>query len=220
MIDLNTIITSDHHFYHKNITQFEPNRVTAMRIDGYEDHEEWIYENWNSSISKNTNVLYLGDFAFKEIEKVSNNLNGNISLILGNHDRKGKQVYKDLHQVFNGTILIEDIDYQYNLCIQDDPLMSGVIKEIQNYRILFSHYPLFNDCEYDIRNERIRKRIKFLEYLYIKYNCNLNIHGHTHSNKSTFKNAINVSFDYTKFRYLTLNEHILNYQKKVLYKNI
>ena len=63
-IDENTFIISDTHLGHKSILQFEPCRVSAMRIDGFEDHEEWIIHNWNSVVGPNDLVLCLGDFAF------------------------------------------------------------------------------------------------------------------------------------------------------------
>ena len=68
-IDENTWIISDTHIGHKNILEFEPCRLTAMRIDGYEadEHDQWIIHNWNSVVKPDSNILHLGDFAFKQL---------------------------------------------------------------------------------------------------------------------------------------------------------
>ena len=67
LIDENTWIISDTHLGHKNILEFEPCRLTQMRIDGYyaDEHDQWIIDNWNTTVKPEDTVLHLGDFAFK-----------------------------------------------------------------------------------------------------------------------------------------------------------
>lgn len=207
-IDLNTILSSDHHFGHKNVVIFEPRRQTFMQLDDYDNHDDWLLYNWNSQIKKEDNVLHLGDLAFKYIQAYMPRLNGHIELILGNHDRKGLQTYLSLEKVYRG-IEIHENNNILKVTNDEDPLLSGLIITISGIKIMFSHYPVFNENKYDLENEKIYNRMKILERLYNDYHCDINIHGHTHSNNSTFKNAFNVCIDANNYKIITLND-ILN----------
>lgn len=78
--------TSDTHFYHHNIIKFEEGYHDFKSI---RDHDEKIIENWNKKVPKDAIVFHLGDFALAGTSKICNTvdrLNGQIKLILGNHD--------------------------------------------------------------------------------------------------------------------------------------
>lgn len=78
--------TSDHHFGHANIIEFESKRSHFSDI---KEHDDFLIDAWNSTVSKSDTVYHLGDFAWrgKELFKVvARKLNGNIHLIRGNHD--------------------------------------------------------------------------------------------------------------------------------------
>lgn len=74
-----------------------------------------IIKNWNDTIKENDIIIHLGDFAFGDdncIKKLISKLNGTKILILGNHDKKSKNwfknagfnyVYKKL--IFNNVII-------------------------------------------------------------------------------------------------------------------
>jgi calcineurin-like phosphoesterase family protein len=50
---------------------------------------ETLITNWNNVVSKKDTVIHIGDFAFKQsevIKSVFERLNGNIHILLGNHD--------------------------------------------------------------------------------------------------------------------------------------
>lgn len=82
--------TSDTHFGHKNILEFCNRPFSSV-----EEMNEKLIENWNSVVGKNDYVFHLGDFAFGGSQlwnSVLDRLNGNIFLILGNHEMK------NLHQ--------------------------------------------------------------------------------------------------------------------------
>lgn len=79
---------SDTHFGHSNIIKYcdRPYKtVEEMNID--------IIQKWNSIVGKDDTVWHVGDFAFfrknetDKIKKIITKLNGNINLLLGNHDR-------------------------------------------------------------------------------------------------------------------------------------
>jgi calcineurin-like phosphoesterase family protein len=66
--------------------------------------DEVIMHNWNSCINDQDIVLHLGDFAWKHISAISNQLNGRKLLLKGNHDRSRPSIYQS-----SGWKLIDDI---------------------------------------------------------------------------------------------------------------
>ena len=84
----------DTHFNHENIIQY-----CNRPFSNVDEMNEYIINQWNSMVEKDDLVYHLGDFALQsDKDTVSNlvqQLNGNIILILGNHDRWGKQKFRD-----------------------------------------------------------------------------------------------------------------------------
>lgn len=87
-------ITSDSHFFHKNVIAFENRPFRDV-----EHMNKELIKNWNSVVSKNDKVFHLGDFAFANKDKIKDivsQLNGNIILIMGNHDKhRNPSFYRD-----------------------------------------------------------------------------------------------------------------------------
>lgn len=85
---------SDTHFNHTNIIKY-----CNRPFENTEEMNNYIVKQWNKTVGKNDIVYHLGDFALpnsKEmITNLVNQLNGSIILILGNHDRRGKQWFLD-----------------------------------------------------------------------------------------------------------------------------
>lgn len=213
VINEDTLIISDTHFGHNKILDFEPCRLTQLKVDGFNDneHDEWLINKWNSVVGKDDTVLHLGDLAFKGITNYLPRLNGNIILVLGNHDRKPQVdayssitvldgCYINLNEVL--TKVVTSSDKLYNL-------FSGLVIEVNDKRILFSHYPVFNSDkinEYDHKNPNISPRISLLENIFSSNNCDLNIHGHIHSGNNAFKNSKNVSLENINFKPIRLGD--------------
>lgn len=90
----NLFLTSDSHFNHVNIIKF-----CNRPFDSVEEMNETLISNWNNTVPKDGIVFHLGDFAFGGSEvwhKILSRLNGQIHLILGNHDLKNfRQGYAD-----------------------------------------------------------------------------------------------------------------------------
>ena len=90
----NLFFTSDNHFNHANIIKF-----CNRPFDSVEEMNETLISNWNNTVPKDGIVFHLGDFAFGGSEvwhKILSRLNGQIHLILGNHDLKNfRQGYAD-----------------------------------------------------------------------------------------------------------------------------
>ena len=78
--------TADTHFGHTNIM-----RYCHRPFDNVGDMDDEIIERWNKVVKPGDAVYHLGDFAFtrsaKEAGLIARTLNGQIHLILGNHDR-------------------------------------------------------------------------------------------------------------------------------------
>jgi calcineurin-like phosphoesterase family protein len=241
-INENTWIISDTHFNHNNILAFETKRLDEMVKDmpelkplqqKMEDltceegrkseltdllnilepiHTQWMIGRWNTKVKKDDLVLHLGDFAWKGMQDVIPQLNGRKVLILGNHDRKGSQVYKDFEYVIRGLWLEVDFDENHYLKgASQDELFSVLIKNIDGKRVMLSHYPVDENEITFTRNEKMIKRIEVLKEMYYYYECEMNIHGHTHSNNMidrdtrVFKNA---SFENIGFMPIKIKELI------------
>lgn len=95
--------TADTHFGHKNILKF-CNRPFAT----IEEMDEALIERWNEKVAPDDDVYHLGDFALTSVAKtrdVLNRLNGNIHLIIGNHESSALQCadrfvwVKDYHEL-------------------------------------------------------------------------------------------------------------------------
>jgi calcineurin-like phosphoesterase family protein len=221
-LSLNMGLISDSHFGHvKVFEKFEPIRKEYTFKQGKEslqDFEKLMQRNWNVKINdKNKTLLHLGDFCIdkkqpgKSEENIKNNtrvLNGLKILIKGNHDKSENHVYLNNGWNFvidRPVILLNDeiraIDNapHYTTCI---------ITEINGKRIMFSHFGIH---QYDERFERkYGNDFKFLTKLYNDYNCEINIHGHSHSNAINSEKSFNCSVEVINFTPKTLME--INYE--------
>lgn len=77
-------LTSDTHFGHNRAFLYEPRGFTNVQ-----DMNETIVKNWNEVVGPNDTVYLLGDVMLNNNEiglTLLKQLNGNIHIILGNHD--------------------------------------------------------------------------------------------------------------------------------------
>lgn len=90
----NIFFTSDTHFGHRNII-----RLCNRPYESIEEMNAKLIENWNSVVDEHDVVYHLGDFALGGStlwNNILNQLNGQIILIIGNHDRKNlRKKYSD-----------------------------------------------------------------------------------------------------------------------------
>lgn len=81
---IETWFTSDSHFGHKNILEYEP---IARPFSTLEEMHEVLIERWNSVVASQDIVYHLGDFAFgRHNVAIGSKLNGRKKLVMGNHD--------------------------------------------------------------------------------------------------------------------------------------
>jgi calcineurin-like phosphoesterase family protein len=81
------LFTSDLHFKHNNICAY----TDRSKVISQAEHDEWLIDLWNSQVNDWDDVYHLGDFCFsadiKRIESIIDQLNGNLHMIVGNHDK-------------------------------------------------------------------------------------------------------------------------------------
>ena len=82
---MSVFFTSDTHWGHKSIISFS-NRPYSL----VEEMDEDLIQRWNSKVSSKDTIYHLGDVMWYRKEdqqrRIIDRLNGNIKLILGNHD--------------------------------------------------------------------------------------------------------------------------------------
>lgn len=114
---------SDTHFGHTNVIKY-----CNRPHESVEEMNQALVDNWNAVVHSKDNVYHLGDWAFKDVEYISQ-LKGNIITIPGNHDIERNGLKNQLLKVLpNG---FEDHVYYYK--------MPQLGKKV---RIVLCHYPL------------------------------------------------------------------------------
>lgn len=82
--------TSDLHFNHGNIIKYCERPFGCVR-----EMNEALVENWNSRVAPDEHVAVLGDFGFGSLAALAgfvSRLNGRLTLVRGNHDRKAANI--------------------------------------------------------------------------------------------------------------------------------
>lgn len=131
-------------------------------------------------------------------------LNGNIIMVLGNHDPKPNDRKLNGIEVINGFYWNQG-EILNKVC-NPDPMFSGFIKDFKGKRYLFSHYEVYTTDEWDHKNKIIKPRIEVLKTIFEANNCDYNIHGHTHSAQSCTDFSKNVSFEQIGFKPIRIKE--------------
>lgn len=78
----NTFFTADTHFGHAGII-----RHCARPFKSTEEMDDAMCHRWNEVVRRGDHVYHLGDFAWRDHDRYRSRLNGDIHLILGNHDK-------------------------------------------------------------------------------------------------------------------------------------
>lgn len=108
MINRNIWFTSDTHFGHSKIIEY-----CHRPFKNVHEMDMEIIRRWNSKIKKRDLVFHLGDFSLcgkDYATRIVSQLNGEIRLIKGNHDRHGEQWFRDIGiaKVYDYPIVFED----------------------------------------------------------------------------------------------------------------
>lgn len=111
----NTWFTSDTHFCHENIIRF-----SGRPFANAAEMNEVLIRNWNETVPEDGVVFHLGDFCLgnsRDWNGILDRLNGNIYLILGNHDIKNiRPAYAERFEIVveQMTIKVGDQDIILN----------------------------------------------------------------------------------------------------------
>lgn len=104
-----TWFISDTHFGHVNILKYD-----ERPFNDIEDMKEEIIKRWNKKVKNGDTVWFLGDFAMfnkKEyIQPIVKRLNGIKNIVMGNHDTKSPQFYRDcgFNEAYDHPVILKD----------------------------------------------------------------------------------------------------------------
>jgi len=196
MITLDTYFISDTHFKESGIFKASSKRKSFNSISNI-DRTMWKHM---QSLSYKDTLIHLGDLNYKdhsnEIIQNMSSINCYKIFLPGNHDIKNYSFYKKgFNHVIEG---INDIKTN----IKD---LNALIIEVNNCKILISHFPVFNISDHD-KIKDFYPAILELQNIFEKENCDLNIHGHIHDfQKDTYK-SFNVSVENINFKPIQLRD--------------
>lgn len=143
--------TSDTHFWHKAIIGYCKRPVWDASKEDYTTDvavmNEWLISHWNVKVKPDDQVWHLGDFAFCGFEKykeIVSRLNGQINLIVGNHDygliKKIKE-WSGCGSPFDKVRSIQDYKMlRQNIVYEDD---EGENKQYAQ-PIVLCHFPILS----------------------------------------------------------------------------
>jgi len=109
--------TSDTHFYHSNIIKY-----CTRPFDNKELMNAAIIENWNTKVKPGDTVFHLGDVSLgaksADLEELIGNLNGQIYLIIGNHEKDAlrkqaiKIMWKGIYDIAEIFVPDDEVTYE------------------------------------------------------------------------------------------------------------
>lgn len=116
---------SDTHFGHKGSLRWN-NGTIRPRFSNIKEADNLMIENWNKIVKPEDIVYFLGDFAYKcsknYAESIFWQLNGKKHLIIGNHDYKIANTFKNCWESTSDILTIN----------------------INNKDIILCHYPIYS----------------------------------------------------------------------------
>lgn len=112
-------ITSDTHFWHKNIIEYEKRPFVSI-----EHMNDAMVKRWNAVVGKQDIVYHLGDLSFSVpmdyLAGLLDSLNGEIVLVCGNHDAKSQNRLARLGR------FREIVRYPHKLIVDDNVILSHI----------------------------------------------------------------------------------------------
>lgn len=84
-VDMNTFFTGCTHFGHANIIKLANRPFVTV-----EEMNEALVQRWNEKVKPSDLVYHLGDIAWGPVQPWIERLNGQKTIILGNHDKRTK----------------------------------------------------------------------------------------------------------------------------------
>lgn len=188
---MKTFFTADWHFNHENIIKYCNRPFKTV-----EEMNDKIIKNYNRLVNSGDVVYFLGDAGFHRDGSLRNNLakmiHGSKILIIGNHDKQGRNAYIDMG--FQAVMDYAEIKIGKNI-------------------ITLSHYPKRNIIEvirlFKLYYQKMRRKERTLKQVYTRLKKELSFHrrpsknyhlcGHVHKAWLTRGKNINVGVDVWNF---------------------
>lgn len=179
--------SADHHFYHSNII-----RYCARPFCSVEEMNDEMIARWNSTVSPNDVVYYLGDFslAIRPVELFARKLHGEKHLIMGNHD-----LCHPIHKKRAERLLPKYFEFGFKSIELSRDM------EIEGQNVLLHHMPY----AFDAAEEEGRPTPKHRAYRPTKEDRWL-LHGHIHEKWKVNGRMINVGVDVWDFKPVSIEE--------------
>jgi len=177
-----TFLYSDPHYGHFQIIKYCNRPFTSA-----EEMDAELIKRYNSRVTKNDTVIWLGDCGFykdkEEAKALLDRLNGKKILIRGNHDKKPGWM----------------AEIGFDFVCESATILIG------KNRVSLSHYP------YQIKLwKRLLFRLKGIKFHHHKKRLNDDgswlIHGHTHSLEKLKEKMINVGVEAWDYRPVPMKE--------------
>lgn len=130
-------VIADPHFSHANIIKYENRPFKDIH-----HMNESIISNWNNVVSKEDKVFLLGDIGLgkpEDMYKYLSRLNGNLVLILGNHDNKNLRRW---HEIGMTEVYKYPIVFDSNFILSHEPVNTN-----SNFVNIHGHVHSHSDYE-------------------------------------------------------------------------
>lgn len=159
----NVYFIADMHIGHKNILDYQPNRIEDLKLKDRFDVDgmnEYIYDMWDNMLKRGDHVYLVGDVflgnkegAWKCIQRLKKN-GAMIHLIVGNHDKNIPQFYNQFASIdFIRTVNFKKtvfpfLDEDFRVCLCHYPMLSWPDKcrgSALVYGHVHSDYPFIDE---------------------------------------------------------------------------
>ncbi|RDU73353.1 hypothetical protein CQA66_01415 [Helicobacter aurati] len=212
-ITLDTFVISDTHFGHKGVLKKEPSRIAALNETHFNNFDEFSVNCWNQVVNTQDSVLHLGDLFFNNGYEILPRLYGKKMLILGNNDIGKCENLQDWKVIKRIKFKIKDkkeyqkiMEKKWGSALKN-PYATGLITDINNVRIMFSHFPVGERK----KNDKYWQARDIIDYAYSLTESEINIHGHIHSRASKQKYCFNASTEKLVFKPKKLRDILLEW---------
>ncbi|RDU63565.1 hypothetical protein CQA53_08330 [Helicobacter didelphidarum] len=202
-----TFIISDTHFGDKLAIKKYPIRALTLTNSHYKNFDDLSVGHWNEVVKPNDEILHLGDLFFGNSD-ILNKLNGHKMLILGNNDIGRCENLEQWEIIRKIKFQLEEKD-EFKKAMKKkwgaelkNPYVTGLITEVSNIRIMFSHFPVGERK----KNDKYYKARDIIDYAFNLAKCEINIHGHIHVRSSIQEFCCNASTEQQNFRPKKLRE--------------
>ena len=106
-------VIADTHFGHSRIIQYCNRPFKTV-----DEMDRYLIAEWNKIVSPSDEIWHLGDFAFGDKEYIANiarQLNGRKILVLGNHDKRGRNFFYDIgfEEVYKKPVTVGQLIFSH-----------------------------------------------------------------------------------------------------------